>query len=108
MHEVKEGDWLSIDGTTGEVYLGKIKTLPSEVEQVLIERTMKPEESEVYQRVRAVPRLGRRAPPAEHPHKRRHPGPVRTGDRVRRRGHRPLPHRAHVLRRRPDTGRARR
>jgi pyruvate,orthophosphate dikinase len=47
--QVKEGDWLSIDGTAGEVYLGKIKTLPSEVEQVLFQKTMKPEESEVYQ-----------------------------------------------------------
>ncbi len=48
VHEVREGDWLSIDGTAGEVYLGKIKTLPSEVEQVLFGKTMKPEESEVY------------------------------------------------------------
>ncbi len=47
--EVKEGDWLSIDGTAGEVYLGKIKTLPSEVEQVLFGKTLTPEESEVYQ-----------------------------------------------------------
>jgi pyruvate, orthophosphate dikinase len=47
--EVKEGDWLSIDGTAGEVYLGKIKTLPSEVEQVLFGGTLAPEESEVYQ-----------------------------------------------------------
>ena len=49
VHEVKEGDWLSIDGTAGEVYLGQIKTLPSEVEQVLFQKTLKPEESEVYQ-----------------------------------------------------------
>ncbi len=49
VHEVREGDWLSIDGTAGEVYLGKIKTLPSEVEQVLFQKTLKPSESEVYQ-----------------------------------------------------------
>ncbi|MBN2168554.1 MAG: pyruvate, phosphate dikinase [Actinobacteria bacterium] len=48
--EIKQGDWISIDGTTGEVYLGKIETRPSEVEQVLISKTMKPEESETYQR----------------------------------------------------------
>ncbi len=48
VHEVSEGDWLSIDGTAGEVYLGKIQTRPSEVEQVLFSKTMKPEESEVY------------------------------------------------------------
>jgi pyruvate, orthophosphate dikinase len=49
VHEVKEGDWLSIDGTAGEVYLGQIKTLPSEVEQVLFQKTLEPEQSEVYQ-----------------------------------------------------------
>ena len=49
VHEVKEGDWLSIDGTTGEVYLGKIETLPSEVEQVLFQNTLKPGDSQVYQ-----------------------------------------------------------
>ncbi len=49
VHQVKEGDWLSIDGTAGEVYLGQISTRPSEVEQVLFQGTMKPEESEVYQ-----------------------------------------------------------
>ncbi len=37
---IKEGDWLSLDGTTGEVIEGKIKTKPSEVEQVLILKTM--------------------------------------------------------------------
>ncbi len=42
-----EGDWISIDGTTGEVILGKIPTQPSEVLQVLIEGTMKVEDSAV-------------------------------------------------------------
>ena len=28
---VREGDWLSIDGSTGHVYLGKIPTVPAEV-----------------------------------------------------------------------------
>ena len=37
---IKEGDWLSLDGTTGEVIEGKIETKPSEVEQVLILKTM--------------------------------------------------------------------
>ncbi|MBN1289818.1 MAG: pyruvate, phosphate dikinase [Actinobacteria bacterium] len=48
--EIKQGDWISIDGTTGEVYLGRIETRPSEVEQVLIGKTMKPDESEAFQR----------------------------------------------------------
>ena len=46
--EVKQGDWLSIDGTTGEVFLGKIPTKPSEIEQVLIQKTLAPEESRLY------------------------------------------------------------
>ncbi|HEX6176889.1 MAG TPA: pyruvate, phosphate dikinase [Thermoanaerobaculia bacterium] len=45
---LEEGDWLSIDGTTGEIISGKLATRPSEVVQVLLEGTMKPEQSEVY------------------------------------------------------------
>ena len=48
-HEpLEEGDWLSIDGTTGEVIGGKLATRPSEVVQVLLEGSMKPEESHTY------------------------------------------------------------
>jgi pyruvate,orthophosphate dikinase len=48
-HEpLEEGDWLSIDGTSGEVISGQVATRPSEVIQVLIEDSMKPEESEVF------------------------------------------------------------
>jgi len=39
---VKEGDFISIDGSTGEVIKGNIPTKPSEVVQVLIDRTLKP------------------------------------------------------------------
>jgi pyruvate,orthophosphate dikinase len=46
---VKEGDWISIDGTTGEVIEGKINTRPSEVLQVLIEKTLPPAKSPVFQ-----------------------------------------------------------
>jgi pyruvate,orthophosphate dikinase len=45
---VKEGDWISIDGTTGEVIAEKLSTLPSETLQVLLDKTMKPEESESF------------------------------------------------------------
>src|SRR3954453_20122130 len=45
----KEGDWISIDGFTGEVMLGQIATKPSETVQVLIEKSLKPEQSKVYQ-----------------------------------------------------------
>ena len=47
---MKEGDWLSIDGTTGEVIEGKVDTMPSEVLQVLLEKTLDPKKSEVYRR----------------------------------------------------------
>ncbi len=45
----KEGDFISIDGFTGEVMEGQVATKPSEVVQVLIDKTMKPAESKVYQ-----------------------------------------------------------
>jgi len=45
---VKEGDYISIDGSTGEVIIGRIDTKPSEVLQVVLDKTMKPKESLVY------------------------------------------------------------
>jgi len=48
-HEpLEEGDWLSIDGTSGEIIAGKLATRPSEVIQVLIENTMEAGDSEIY------------------------------------------------------------
>jgi pyruvate,orthophosphate dikinase len=48
-HEpLEEGDWISIDGTTGEVINGQLATRPSEIIQVLVEGSMKPEQSEVF------------------------------------------------------------
>jgi pyruvate,orthophosphate dikinase len=48
-HEpLEEGDWVSIDGSTGEIISGKLATKPSEVIQVLLEGTMKAEDSEVF------------------------------------------------------------
>jgi pyruvate,orthophosphate dikinase len=47
-HEpLEEGDWISIDGTTGEVIAGELPTRPSEIMQVLIENSLKLEDSEV-------------------------------------------------------------
>lgn len=46
---LREGDWISLDGTTGEVIEGQLKTIPSEIIQVLLDKTMKPEDSSVYQ-----------------------------------------------------------
>jgi len=46
---LKEGDWISIDGTTGQVLEGKLNTKPSEVLQVLIDKTLDPAQAPVYQ-----------------------------------------------------------
>lgn len=46
---LKEGDWISIDGFTGEVFAGKIETKASEVMDVLMGKK-KPEEAETYGR----------------------------------------------------------
>jgi pyruvate,orthophosphate dikinase len=94
---VKEGDYLSIDGFTGEVITGQVPTLPSEVVRVLrgeldrkdstlyasFETVMK--WADVYRKinVRANADI---------------PAGRRDGAGPRRRRHRPLPHRAHVLR----------
>ena len=45
----KEGDYISINGTAGEVYPGEIKTAASEIVQVLVEKSLKPSESVTYQ-----------------------------------------------------------
>src|SRR5712671_5990526 len=44
----REGDYLSINGTAGEVYPGQIKTAASEVVQVLVEKSLDPQESKTY------------------------------------------------------------
>src|SRR5271163_620299 len=46
-HTYAEGDFLSIDGTSGTVYAGELKTAPSEIIQVLIGKTLKPQESRI-------------------------------------------------------------
>ncbi|HLN33276.1 MAG TPA: pyruvate, phosphate dikinase [Gemmataceae bacterium] len=46
---LRDGDWISIDGFTGEVVAGQVATKPSEVVQVLIDKSLKPEQSKVYQ-----------------------------------------------------------
>ena len=45
----KEGDYLSISGTVGEVYPGEIKTAASEVVQVLVEKSLDAKESQTFQ-----------------------------------------------------------
>ena len=45
---LREGDEVAIDGSTGEVFQGGIPTAPSEVVQVLIDRTRDPATAPVY------------------------------------------------------------
>jgi len=45
---ILEGEFLSIDGTTGDVMLGEIATTSSEIVKVLVDRSLKPEASALY------------------------------------------------------------
>src|SRR4029079_6984294 len=45
----KEGDYLSINGTAGEVYPGELPTAASEIVQVLVEKSLDGKESQTYQ-----------------------------------------------------------
>jgi len=47
-HVIRQGDWISIDGATGEVMLGQMPTRPSEIVQVLVEKSLPAEESRIY------------------------------------------------------------
>jgi pyruvate,orthophosphate dikinase len=51
---LQEGDWISVDGSTGEVIRGEIRTLPSEVLQVLLGGTLEAKKSLVYQQYAKV------------------------------------------------------
>jgi pyruvate,orthophosphate dikinase len=46
---IKEGEWVSFDGLSGEVKVGRVATKPSEILQVL-NGQMKPTQSDIYQR----------------------------------------------------------
>jgi pyruvate,orthophosphate dikinase len=45
----KKGDWISVDGFTGNVYEGQVPTSPSEILQVLFEKSLKPKDAPLYQ-----------------------------------------------------------
>jgi pyruvate, orthophosphate dikinase len=45
---VREGEWISLDGFTGEVIQGQLQTLPSEVVQVLVDKALKPKDAPVF------------------------------------------------------------
>src|SRR5258708_851017 len=43
-----QGDYISIDGTAGEVFAGEVTTAPSEIVQVLVDRTLDGKKSETF------------------------------------------------------------
>jgi len=60
--EFKAGeDWISMDGSTGEVFAGKLSAHPSEVNQVLVDGRLNAEESELYQRFAKIMTWSREA-----------------------------------------------
>jgi pyruvate,orthophosphate dikinase len=90
--EVREGDWISIDGGTGEVFLGQLATQDPDFEH----------ETELNH----AAQVGRRSAQAGCVGQRRLSQGRRPRPPLRRPGHRPLPHRAHVLRGRAPAHRA--
>jgi pyruvate,orthophosphate dikinase len=50
----KEGDWVSIDGSAGEIIEGRLDTQPSEVVQVLVEKSRKPADAPMYRQFDAL------------------------------------------------------
>ena len=86
-----EGDSIAIDGTSGVVTVDDVPLVDPEVDD----------------NFQKVLEWCRRDPQARRAHQRRHAGGRREGTRVRRRGDRPVPHRAHVHGRRPPAEDAR-
>jgi len=46
---LKQGDYISIDGTAGEVFAGEVATAPSEIIQVLVDGSLDPKKSVTFQ-----------------------------------------------------------
>ena len=46
---IREGQYLSLDGSAGDVYAGQIPTRPSEVLRVIIDKSLAPQRSQIYQ-----------------------------------------------------------
>ena len=82
-----EGDPISINGSTGEVFNGAIATADSELKQVLVGKTLKPADSPVFQVLQLADEAGRQVSQARHSHQRRsarpgRPTPSRSGPKA--------------------------
>lgn len=51
---IREGDYISLAGSAGEVFTGSIETRPSEVIQVLLEKSLDPKSSEIFRLYQTV------------------------------------------------------
>ncbi len=98
-HTVTEGDVVSIDGTTGKVYLGEVPVSPSEVVRYF-EGELDPASTDDAL-VKAVHRIMSHADASRRLAVRTNADTAAdaAGPALRRRGHRAVPHRAHVPRR---------
>ena len=54
---IKEGEFISINGSTGEILAGEVATAPSELIQVLIEKKLKPEKSALFKQYDFIMKL---------------------------------------------------
>ena len=92
---VKEGDVITIDGFTGDVFVGELP-----LEESVLEKARSGDDVRAaghdLEGVRGADGPGRRRPAHARPRERGHARPGDERSRARRRGHRPLPHRAHV------------
>ena len=107
---VAEGDQMSIDGSTGEIYLGSMPVVASPVETYIqggMNALVGADDATaaLVQGRRPDIDARRRAAPARGAGQRRHPGGRDQGPQARRAGHRAVPHRAHVPRHPADADR---
>lgn len=54
---IKEGDPISIDGSTGEVFFCHLEASPSEIIQVLVKKTKSPKDSPLFQQFQTIMQL---------------------------------------------------
>jgi len=57
-----QGDYISIDGTAGEVFAGEVTTAPSEIIQVLVDRSLEAKKSLTYREYAKLMTWGGRIP----------------------------------------------
>ena len=104
---IDEGDEISIDGSTGEVFLGAMPVVPSPVETYIedgLTAALDGADDETAALVKAVDRLLTHADLRRRLAVRANADTAEDADRARKlgaRGHRAVPHRAHVPRRPP-------